>query len=128
MCRPWACSQDASFSRCRPYLHQRSSTITRWRFLDFCFAERLLARDRVCPMCFLNMKLMPRRQVTDKLAWHCRDNFCGSGSYHSVRRGSFFGSSRVPIKKAIRLWAQDSSVKAAADTLDVSRQCVQQHF
>ncbi len=77
------------------------------------------------------MKLMPRRQLTDKLAWHCRDNFSGSRSYHSVRPGSFFRSSRVPLKKAIHLiylWAQDSSVKAVADTLDVSRQCVQQHF
>ena len=77
------------------------------------------------------MKLMPRRQLTDKLAWHCRDKFSGCRSYHSVRPGSFFRSSRVPLKKAIHLiylWAQDSSVKAVADTLDVSRQCVQQHF
>ena len=36
--------------------------------LDFCFAERLLVRNRVYSTCFLNMKLMPRRQLTDKLA------------------------------------------------------------
>ena len=99
--------------------------------LDFCFAKRLLARNKVCPACFVNMRLVPRRQLTDKLAWHCRDNLCGSRSYHSVRAGSFFAKSRVPVKKAVHLiylWAQESSVKAAADTLDVSRQCVQQHF
>ena len=33
---------------------------------------------------FLTMKLMPRRQLTDKLAWHCRDNLCGSTLYDPV--------------------------------------------
>ena len=128
--QPKSPSHDASFSRCSSSCDFQRQPETDIRLIK-CFAQRLLARNRVCPACFLNMKLVPRRQLTDKLAWHCRDNLCGSRSYHSVRAGSFFAKSRVPVKKAVHLiylWAQESSVKAAADTLDVSRQCVQQHF
>ena len=121
-------SHDASFSRCTSTSDLQRQSDGHFRFL---LCGKVLARNTVYPRCFLNMKLMPRRQLTDRFAWHCRDNFRGSRSYHSVRSDSFFGPSRVPLKKAmhlIYLWVQDSSVKAAADTLDVSHQCVQQHF
>ena len=31
--------------------------------LDLCFAQRLLARNRVCPACFLNMEIVPDRRA-----------------------------------------------------------------
>ena len=99
--------------------------------LDFYFGESLLASRKACPSCFNDTRLMPRKQLTDMFAWHCKENSCGTRSYHSVRAGSFFSQSRVPLSKNLHLmylWCQDSPVKAAAETLDLSRQSVQQHF
>ena len=99
--------------------------------IDFFFGEGLLATRTACPSCFNDARLMPRKQLTDMFAWHCKNNRCGTRSYHSVRAGSFFDQSRVPLAKSLHLmylWCQDSPVKAAAETLDLSRQSVQQHF
>ena len=99
--------------------------------LDYYFANDLLAPRKSCPTCFAGMKLVPRSQLSDRFAWHCKNFQCGSRSYHSVRADSFFARSRVPLQKYIHmvyLWAQNSPVKTAAETLGVSRQCVQQHF
>ena len=99
--------------------------------LDYYFANDLLAPRKSCPTCFADMKLVSRSQLSDRFAWHCKNFQCGSRSYHSVRADSFFARSRVPLQKYIHmvyLWAQNSPVKTAAETLGVSRQCVQQHF
>ena len=99
--------------------------------LDYYFANDLLAPHKSCPTCFADMKLVPRAQLSDRFAWYCKNFQCGSRSYHSVRADSFFARSRVPLQKYIHmvyLWAQNLPVKTAAETLGVSRQCVQQHF
>ena len=98
---------------------------------NYYFANSLLDPQLLCPTCFADMKLVPRPKLSDGYAWHCKQYLCGSRSYHSVRTGSFFAKTHVPLHKYLHLlylWAQNSPVQVAADTLGVSRQCVQQHF
>ena len=51
---------------------------------DYYFANDLLAPRKSCPTCFADMKLVPRSQLSDRFAWHCKNFQCGSRSYHSV--------------------------------------------
>ena len=94
--------------------------------LDYNFANSLLDAQLSCPMCFADMKLGPRPKLSDVFAWHCKKYVCGSMSYHSVRTGSFFAKTHVPLGKYLHvlyLWAQNSPVPVAADTGRVASVC-----
>ena len=99
--------------------------------LDYCFVNSLLDPQLSCPTCFADMKLAPRAKLSDEFAWNRKKYLCGSRSYHSVRTSSFFAKTHVPLRKYLHvlyMWAQNSLVQVTAETLGVSRQCVQQHF
>ena len=71
--------------------------------LDYYFANSLLDPQLSCPTCFADMKLVSRPKLSDGYAWHCKRYLCGSRSYHSVRTGSFFAKTHIPLQKYLHV-------------------------
>ena len=71
--------------------------------INYLMSVGLLAKSRSCPTCSLEMVLGQRKQLNDGFAWHCVKSKCGSRSYHSVREGSYFSKSKLPLDKYIHI-------------------------
>ena len=99
--------------------------------INYLMSVGLLAKSWSCPTCSLEMVLGQRKQLNDGFAWHCVKSKCGSRSYHSVREGSYFSKSKLPLDKYIRLfylWSQDIQSKDVAETLGISGKSTMQHL
>jgi transposase-like protein len=65
----------------------------------------------------------------DGVVWRCSNNACRR--YQSVRGGSFFAASHLPLATQIRLiilFVSEGTAKSAAKLLDISRQTVSNYF
>ena len=99
--------------------------------INYLMSVGLLTKSRSCPTCSLEMVLGQKKQLNDGFAWHCVKSKCGSRSYHSVREGSYFSKSKLPLDKYIHLfylWSQDIQSKDVAETLGISGKSTMQHL
>jgi len=79
----------------------------------------VLARHKQCA-CGAAMSLRDRADVSDGCRWRCPD--CHTSV--TIRKGSFFEKSKLPLQKWLLLmhwWARQYPVKDAADEIGVSR-------
>ena len=83
-------------------------------------AKRLLARSQDCSACNLPMRQGTRNDVTDGLVWRC--SRCKTTK--SIRAGSFFSKSRLPLQKWLLLlhfWVREYPVTDAATDIEVDK-------
>ncbi|KAF0766973.1 hypothetical protein AaE_002877, partial [Aphanomyces astaci] len=83
--------------------------------VKWCIKVGLLRSPMMCPKCAKPMKLRQQR-------WRCQRSACGSAQL-SVKAGSFFANSKIPICKAVRLmfdWASKKAVMTVADEQEVT--------
>ena len=81
----------------------------------------LLASQKTCRKCDSDMRFGVKSGVTDGFVWRCKRKGCKTTV--SVRDGSFFEKSKLPISKllhCIYLWALETSVISATAQLAVS--------
>ena len=82
-------------------------------------SKRLLARTQHCSSCNATMRNGQRSDVSDGVVWRCP--LCKS---KSIRAGSFFDKSRLPLKKWLLLfhyWSKQFPAKDAADNADIHK-------
>ena len=81
---------------------------------DFLVEHKLLADSANCPNCKEPMVLRgrPKEDTSDGYGWCCINQRCSKlHAYHSIRTGSFFYKSRLPLAKWVYffyLWAQET--------------------
>ena len=83
-------------------------------------AKRLLARLQDCSTCNVPMRQGTRKDVTDGLVWRCPQ--CKTTK--SIRAGSFFSKSRLPLQKWLLLlhfWVKEYPVTDAATDIEVDK-------
>ena len=82
--------------------------------------KRLLARTQNCSSCSTTMREGRRSDVSDGIVWRCPQ--CKRTK--SIREGSFFSKSRLPLEKwllLIHYWSQEFPVKHAAYDADIDK-------
>lgn len=70
--------------------------------------KELLLRDVFCPMCDVKLHLVKRSSAPEGFVWQCRTSVCSKRRI-SVRDGSIFARSRLPIRKIMTViyeWAK----------------------
>ena len=88
--------------------------------IDWLRTKQLLASSQDCSFCNAAMRQGHRQDVTDGLVWRCPQ--CKRTK--SIREGSFFTKSRLPLKKWLLLlhyWARQFPVKDAAEDAEVNK-------
>ena len=76
--------------------------------------HHLLAAQKTCQRCGVNMRERPRDDVSDKFCWWCPQ--CKTRK--SIRDGSFFAKSRIPLMKWMLIlfyWVREYPVTDLAD-------------
>ena len=88
--------------------------------ISFLRSKGLLAQSMTCPRCAIPMHEASRRDVTDGVRWRC--GTCKTSK--SIREGSFFSKSRLPLQKwllIIYLWARDYPAKDVAEEAEIDK-------
>ena len=89
--------------------------------IQFLQHEKLLAGSMMCQHCNINMDLQTRDQCvcSDGYSWRCPDCY----TFRSVRHGSFFSKSRLPLYKWLLFmykWSVQNPVTEVADEVEVT--------
>lgn len=97
--------------------------------VTFLVDEGFLANLIICEHCggFVNLENFNGNE--DGVVWRCRNQRCRR--YRSVRAGSFFAASHLPLATQIRLiiiFASEGSPSSAAKLLGISRQTATNYF
>ena len=82
--------------------------------------KRRLARSQDCTSCNTAMREGRRGDISDGVVWRCPQ--CKRTK--SIRDGSFFSKSRLPLQKWLLLlhyWSKEFPVKDAADDADTQK-------
>ena len=82
--------------------------------------KRLLARTQDCSSCNAAMREGHRSDISDGVVWRCPQ--CRRTK--SIREGSFFSKSRLPLQKWLLLmhyWSKEFPVKDAADDANIHK-------
>ncbi|XP_074658624.1 uncharacterized protein LOC141911533 [Tubulanus polymorphus] len=61
---------------------------------QYLMSQRLLATELMCETCNVAMKLTPRQNISDGVAWYCRLCQCTK----SIRNGSYFSRSKLKLQ------------------------------
>ena len=80
----------------------------------------LIASQKTCKKCDSDMRFGAKSDVTDGFVWRCKRKGCKT--IVSVRDGSFFKKSKLPMSKllhCIYLWALETSIVSATAQLAV---------
>ena len=88
--------------------------------ISFLRGRGLLAQSMTCPRCGTAMHEASRSDVSDGVRWRCRA--CKTSK--SIREGSFFAKSRLPLQKwllLIYLWARDYPAKDVAQEAKIDK-------
>ncbi len=88
---------------------------------QFLQGKNLLASRMMCQNCTTQMNFQPRDEsvCSDGYTWRCPDCY----TFKSVRHGSFFSKSRLPLQKWLLLmqkWSRELPVIEAADDVEVT--------
>ena len=87
---------------------------------QWCARHRLIMNSSHCGTCNVDMSLTKLTRCNDGYRWHCR----GCGKYTSVRAGSFFQRSHLPIAKLIIFiygWVKDRPLHDIIDEAQFTR-------
>lgn len=98
------------------YEHVTTTTTSDDDCARWCMTNGLLASDMMCRKCDSSMKL-----YLASSRWRCSRKGCGIE--RSVRAGSLFEHSRLPLRTCVRLvymWCSGVSVTVASEWADVS--------
>lgn len=90
--------------------------------LEWCQHYGLIAREYICPVCQMPMKLAPRADLADKYNWSCRGNYTTHYVKRSIRVGSLFDESNLKIPKTLLLmfmWCAKLPSSFISDQLDI---------
>ena len=81
-------------------------------FIQWLIDERLVAKERLCPICDKRMTLTRRSDRSDLFKWECREQ--EKGKRHkaeiSIRKSSWFEESKLTLEDMVKLtywWCQD---------------------
>ena len=88
--------------------------------ISFLRSKGLLATSMQCSTCAVPMHEASRNDITDRVRWRCA--VCKTSK--SIRHGSFFSKSRLPLQKwllLIYLWARDYPVKDIAQEAEIDK-------
>ena len=80
--------------------------------------KKLLVSSQDCSFCSTSMREGHRSDVSDGVVWRCPQCKCTK----SIREGSFFSKSRLPLEKwllLIHYWSKEFPVKDAADDAEI---------
>ena len=108
--------------------------------VSWCQRFKLLARQKNCPRCGKDMQLLKRKDNPEQVGWRCPRKACRSEV--TLRSGTFFVVSRLPIEKIVRilhLWSSKTRVgkmmveaeicnKMAIDWYNFTRDVCAQYF
>ena len=88
--------------------------------IQFLQRKRVLARTMTC-QCGAAMNFQPRNVsgCSDGYAWRCPTCY----TFKSIRHGSFFSQSRLPLLKwlfMMQKWSRDLPVTEAADDVEIT--------
>ena len=81
----------------------------------------LFAQQKTCHGCLVPMNITRRASLTDGRAFQCPQ----SHTYTSLRSGSFFAKSRLPLQKwllLMYLWVREYPIKDAQEEAEVAQQ------
>ena len=84
---------------------------------------RLIANEQECRKCHFPMSIKMNKNLTDGFLWECVDQKCRARI--TLRHGSFFSNSHLPLWKIVRLihlWSSDTSRITIMFELDISSQ------
>ena len=87
-------------------------------------SKGLLARTRNCSSCNTAMREGRRNDITDGVVWRCPQCKPRCKRTKSIREGSFFSKSRLPLSKwllLVHFWSKEFPVKDATDDADVHK-------
>lgn len=94
----------------------------------FCVANGLISDGFQCPKCGKSMKLFPHNDSYDKYEWVCRvDSPPSHRTKRSIRSGSWFADSRMPISDILlltHLFVMEMSHQTIMYELDLTKQAV----
>ncbi len=111
--------------------------------IDFLKNHGLLRRDQDCSHCGMACIWVPRISLKDSFGWRCMNKNCTHyKSYLSIRTGSFFAKSHIPLQKWLHLlflWCNKElqgqsvnvtgvSAQAMVDVYDFFRDVCSVHF
>jgi transposase-like protein len=104
-----------SFLHLGNYLFRGNSVI-----ITFLRSKGLLAQTMMCPHCSTAMHEATRNDISDGVRWRCAT--CKTSK--SIRDGSFFSKSRLPLQKwllLLYLWARDYPVRDIAQEAEIDK-------
>ncbi|KAG3004644.1 hypothetical protein PC119_g15553 [Phytophthora cactorum] len=90
--------------------------------LKWCMSVHLVPSSLLCPKCAKDMSLDVQRE-----RWRCARVSCRTE--RSVRTGSFFGKSKLPLRKLVRLichWEARTPVTKVAEMVGINEQAALQ--
>ena len=93
--------------------------------IEWAARHRLISNSKSCPDCGESMNFRPRQDISDGYTWRCSSGPCRKRL--SIRDGSFFSKSKLPLWKLIRfiyLWTVDSLGNVIMHELDISEKTV----
>ena len=93
--------------------------------IQWCARHRLIANSKSCPNCSSPMSFKPRTDINDGYTWRCTEARCRKRV--SLREGSFFAKSHLPMWKIVRffyLWTTDARIEIITHELDISKKTV----
>ena len=82
--------------------------------------NRLLASSQDCSSCATPMREGRHRDISDGVVWRCPQCKCTK----SIREGSFFSKSRLPLQKwllVLHYWSKEFPVKDAVDDAEIHK-------
>ena len=98
--------------------------------IQYCQRKSILKSQQTCSVCGSRMSLQTRTKQNgsqDGYTWRCTKTTCRT--MKSIRSGSFFEKSKIPLEKwllSIHHWASNSKVQLAADAIGISHTSVMQ--
>ena len=93
--------------------------------IQWCARHRLIANSKVCPNCASPMAFKPQPDKNDGFTWRCSLARCRKRV--SIREGSFFSKSHLPLWKVVRflyLWTANCKIEVIKHELDISPQMI----
>ena len=92
--------------------------------INFLKSKGLLRTQQDCPSCGLSMDWKRRPTCGDKFTWRCSN----CNSVKSIRNGSFFSKSKLPLQTWLQLihhWSMDMPVTQATKQAKISeKRCI----
>ena len=112
----------------RARLHESTQNVN--MVFKFCKENNLLKNNNWCTVCNKEMKLKQSKVSNDGYVWKCSGKRCNK-CVVSIRKGSFFERSKLPIKTILFLiyeWSRDNPIKEVCHEYGLSEHTVGDWF